>query len=92
MISSNLAMKTEILRLNLSFWKIITMMTKKLGNKYQIFETILLNLMFISKFLYISCKYISGFRKTGRAMQERIKEYDRDIRFARTQNSAVSNE
>ena len=28
--------------------------------------------------------------ETGRAMQERIKEHDRDIRFARTQNSAVS--
>ena len=28
--------------------------------------------------------------ETGRAMQERIKEQDRDIRFARTQNSAVS--
>ena len=28
--------------------------------------------------------------ETGRAMQERIKEHDKDIRFARTQNSAVS--
>jgi len=28
--------------------------------------------------------------ETGRAMQERIKEYNRDIRLARTQTSAVS--
>ena len=28
--------------------------------------------------------------ETGRSMQERIKEHDRDIRLARTQNSAVS--
>ena len=28
--------------------------------------------------------------ETGRPIQERIKEHDRDIRFARTQNSAVS--
>ena len=28
--------------------------------------------------------------ETGRAMQDRIKEHDRDIRLARTQNSAVS--
>ena len=28
--------------------------------------------------------------KTGRAMQDRIKEHDRDIRLARTQTSAVS--
>ena len=28
--------------------------------------------------------------ETGRAMQERIKEHDRDIRLARTQTSAVS--
>ena len=28
--------------------------------------------------------------KTGRSMQERIKEHDRDIRLARTQTSAVS--
>ena len=29
-------------------------------------------------------------RETGRAMQDRIKEHDRDIRLARTQTSAVS--
>jgi len=29
-------------------------------------------------------------RETGRSMQERIKEHDRDIRLARTQTSAVS--
>ena len=28
--------------------------------------------------------------ETGRAMQDRIKEHDRDIRLARTQTSAVS--
>ena len=28
--------------------------------------------------------------ETGRTMQDRIKEHDRDIRFARTQTSAVS--
>ena len=28
--------------------------------------------------------------ETGRAMQERVKEHDRDIRLARTQTSAVS--
>ena len=28
--------------------------------------------------------------ETGRSMRERIKEHDRDIRLARTQNSAVS--
>ena len=28
--------------------------------------------------------------ETGRAMQERIKEHDRDVRLARTQTSAVS--
>ena len=28
--------------------------------------------------------------ETGRSMRERIKEHDRDIRFARTQTSAVS--
>ena len=33
-------------------------------------------------------KYI--LEKKGRAMHERIKEHDRDIRFARTQNSPVS--
>ena len=29
--------------------------------------------------------------ETGRATQERIKEHDRDVRFVRRQNSAVSN-
>ena len=29
--------------------------------------------------------------ETGRAMKERIKEHERDIRLARTQNSAVQN-
>ena len=34
------------------------------------------------------CKAYIG--ETGRAMQDRIKEHDRDIRLARTQTSAVS--
>ena len=31
-----------------------------------------------------------NIRETGKAMQERIKEHDRDTRFARTQTSAAS--
>ena len=35
-----------------------------------------------------AAKYILG--KQGERCKKRIKEHDRDIRFARTQNSAVS--
>ena len=39
----------------------------------------------------ISCECSKVYiGETGGAMQERIKEHDRDIRFARAQNSAVS--
>ena len=44
--------------------------------------------MWSIRFHVSAAKYTSG--KTGRAMQDRIKEHDRDIPFARRQTSAVS--
>ena len=39
----------------------------------------------------IPCECVKVYiGETGRAMQERIKEHDREIRLARTQTSAVS--
>jgi len=37
-----------------------------------------------------SLTYSTSIGETGRSMQERIKEHDRDIRLARTQTSAIS--
>ena len=64
--------------------------TKHLGHTWWDLRTPLLRLNKIAWFTGFLVSAAVYIRETGRSMQEGIKENDRDIRFARTQTSVVS--